>query len=82
MQISMFMGRVRFVCDSKGPLETKPQRVAITLAREHNEAILCVRSHFVEAELAGVVIEYDTPIELSDTTSFESLVFVRCAFTT
>lgn len=76
MQISMFMVRVRFVFDSKSPLETKIQRVVITLAREHNEASLCTRGHFVELELAGVVIEYDTPIKLSDTTSFESLVFV------
>lgn len=39
MQINMYMVRVRLVSDAKGPLETKPQRVVVTLALNHTEAL-------------------------------------------
>jgi hypothetical protein len=75
MQINMFMVRVRFVEDSKGPLEAKPKRVVITIARDHGEALQKARAQFAEMSLAGVTVAYDTPSQLSDTFALESFIY-------
>ncbi len=71
----MFMVRVRFVSDAKGPLEAKPKRVVVTLARDHGEALQKARERFAEMSLAGVTVAYDTPSQLSDTFALESFIY-------
>lgn len=73
MQINMFMVRVRFVSDAKGPLEDKPKRVVVTLARNHEEALQHARDRFVEMTRAGVIVEYGAPSQLPDTVDPEAL---------
>lgn len=75
MQISMYAVRVRFVADTRGPLDDKPRHVAITLARNHEEATSNVRARYAETERAGVVVEYQPPSHLPDTVALESMVF-------
>lgn len=75
MQINMYMVRVRLVSDAKGPLETKPQRVVVTLALNHTEALRHARACYADLESAGVVVEYADPSQLSDTVALESLVY-------
>ena len=75
MQISMFTVRVRFVSDAKGPLEAKPKRAVLTLARDLEEALHHAHTQFAEVEAAGVVVEYDRPSQLPDTFATESLVY-------
>ena len=75
MQIHLYAVRVRFVCDAKGPLEAKPQRVVVTIARNHEEALQNARSLFWEMVSAGVTVECGDPRQLSDIIAVESLVF-------
>ena len=71
----MYAVRVRFVRDSKGPLEDKPKRVTVTIARNHEEAMQRTVAHFFEIARVGVEIEYGEPMQLSDTIALESLVY-------
>ncbi len=75
MQVNIYMVRVRLVSDVKGPLEAKPQRVVITLALNHAEALRHARDRYADLESAGVVVEYGDPSQLADTVALESLVY-------
>lgn len=76
MQLHMYAVRVRFVRDARGPLEDKPKRTILSIARTREEASDRARAHFLEMTQAGIVVELGEPTQLQDTIALESLVYV------
>lgn len=77
MQISMYVVRVRFVRDARGPLEAKPGRVVITIARDHAEALANAEARFdgIATMADGLEIEYESATKIADTVALEGFVY-------